>query len=149
MKLLFGRKMMIAYIVILCLTFIAGTVSVGFTAYYTEKYNIAVKEIEEKNKKNSGLTDTENIVLELITNALSKETGTDLSSKTTLTDEAKGYRQNKSDAIIATIVLYVFSLLSVAGIITCVQYDKYLKSEKYKAKLKRMKRYENSYNTGM
>lgn len=147
MNKLFSKKMMIVYIVLLCLTFISGTVSVGFTVHYSEKYNEAVKEAEKDIFKDETKSEAENFLLRVIGSAISKEAG--INTYSSLSEEGKAYRQSKSDALIAAIVLYVFSALSIAGIITCAQYDKYLKSEKYKAKLKRMKRYENSYNTGM
>jgi hypothetical protein len=147
MKKLFSKKMMIVYIVLLCLTFISGTVSVGFSVHYSEKYNEAVKAAEKDIFKDETKSEAENFILRVIGSAISKEAGINTSSS--VSDEGKAYRQSKSDAFIAAIVLYVFSVLSIAGIITCAQYDKYLKSEKYKAKLKRMKRYGNSYNTGM
>lgn len=147
MKKLFGKKMMIVYIVLLCLTLIGGSVSMGLSAHYSEKYTQAVNAAEKDVFKDESKSETENAILRFIASAISKQAGIDTS--TSLTDEEKGYKRSQSDALIAAIVLYVFSVLSIAGIITCAQYDKYLKSEKYKAKLKRMKRYGNSYNTGM
>lgn len=153
LKKLFNKKTMIVYIVILCLTLIAGSVSAGFAFSYSVKYDKAVEEATSAANKEAGLDETSQAVLNLITNALeayTKTEGTASSNKTeVINDEAKAYKSSKTASIIAAVVLYVFSALSIAGIITSVEYEKYLHSEKYKAKLKRMKKYEHSYNTGM
>ena len=147
MKILFGKKMMIVYIVLLCLSFIAGTVSVGLAVNYSEKYTKAVNDLEKEVFKDTSKTEAENTILRVIASAISQQAGINTASK--LSAEEKAYARAKSDSVIAAIVFYVLSLLSAAGIITSAQYQKYLKSEKYNAKLKRMKRYGNSYNTGM
>lgn len=153
LKKLFNKKMIAVYIVALCLTLIAGSVSVGFAVNYSGKFMTEVEAIADADQKEAGLDDTSEMVLNLITKALEAYSGTESESSggTTveLSDTAKAYRSAKNISIAAAVIMYVLSVLSIAGIITCVQYEKYLNSEKYKAKLKRMKRYEHSYNTGM
>lgn len=148
LKKLFNRKMLIVYIVILCLTFVSGTVSAGFAFSYSAKYTREMEKAEKSETDSSGLDSTKQAALEVILNALSVANGNSITSdkaSVTPTKKAKEFKSAKNDSVTATVILYTFSALSLAGIITSVEYEKYLNSEKYRAKLKRMKRYENRH----
>lgn len=151
MKKLFNKKIMKVYIALICLTLIAGSVSLGFSISLSSKLQIA---IEESEKQAAG-DETSEAVLNFITSAVSalsgEKTGSNKSSswvdKRTLNDEGKEIYNKRVVAIVSTVIMYVLTALFTVGTITCVKYEQYLLSDKYKAKLKRMKKYENCYNT--
>ena len=142
MKKLFNKKSMIAYIVILAITFIAGCGMIGVSIHYSN-------EIETLEKGDGTL---ESAATEVIANALSSlisssdSTGMisdaikDATGNKT-DDEAIAKVQNKKNAsLIAMAVFFVLTVLFIAAAITAYQYPKYLESDKYKAKLKRLKK---------
>ena len=142
MKKLFNKKAMIAYIVILAITFVAGCSMIGVSVHYSN-------EIETLEKGDGTL---ESAATEVIANALSAlisssdSTGMlsdaikDATGNKT-DDEAIAKVQNKKNAsLIAMAVFFVLTVLFIAAAITAYQYPKYLESDKYKAKLKRLKK---------
>ena len=142
MKKLFNKKAMIAYIVILAITFVAGCSMIGVSVHYSN-------EIETLEKGDGTL---ESAATEVIANALSAlisssdSTGMlsdaikDATGNKT-DDEAIAKVQNKKNAsLIAMAVFFVLTVLFIAAAITAYQYPKYLESDKYRAKLKRLKK---------
>ena len=141
MKKLFNNKIMKLYIVVLCLCFVASIVSAGFTFSYSSK----ITKIEQEKKSGA--------VSEILTGALSSllqqsgnsdassalENSTQKESK-----EEKALQSKKTTSIIVMVVTFVLGAVFTAGAITSYQYEKYLLSDKYKAKLKRLKKYEKA-----
>ena len=141
MKKLFNKKTMIAYIVILAITFVAGCGMIGVSVHYSN-------EIETLQKGDGTL---QSAATEVIANALGTLVGSE--SSNLITDAIKDATGNKTDedaiakldskrtiSLIVMAVFFVLTVLFIAGAITAYQYPKYLESDKYRAKLKRLKK---------
>lgn len=141
MKKLFNKKSMIAYIVILAITFVAGCSMIGVNAHFSS-------EIENLKKGDGTL---ESAATEVIAGALSALVGG--GSENAITDAIQDATGNKVDddaitkieskktvVLVLMIVFFVLTAVFIAGAITAYQYPKYLESDKYKAKLKRIKK---------
>ena len=141
MKKLFNKKSMIAYIVILAITFVAGCSMIGVNAHFSS-------EIENLKKGDGTL---ESAATEVIAGALSALVGG--GNENAITDAIQDATGNKVDddaitkieskktvVLVLMIVFFVLTAVFIAGAITAYQYPKYLESDKYKAKLKRMKK---------
>lgn len=142
MKKLFNKKAMIAYIVILAITFIAGCGMIGVSIHYSN-------EIETLEKGDGTL---ESAATEVIANALSSLISSS-DSTGMISDAIKDATGNKTDdeaiakldnkrtiSLIVMAVFFVLTVLFIAAAIAAYQYPKYLESDKYKAKLKRLKK---------
>ncbi len=143
MKKLFNKKAMIAYIVILAITFIAGCSMIGVSVHYSN-------EIEALQKGDGSL---ESAASNVIANALSALVSGGTDSSNAISDAIQNATGNKVDndaiakvqskktvVLVIMIVCFVLTAVFIAGAITAYQYPKYLESDKYKAKLKRMKK---------
>lgn len=141
MKKLFNKKAMIAYIVVLAITFVAGCSMIGVNVHYSN-------EIETLKKGDGSL---ESAATEVIAGALGALVGG--GSENAITDAIQNSTGNKIDneaiakieskkniVLVLMIVFFVLTAVFIAGAITAYQYPKYLESDKYKAKLKRMKK---------
>ena len=141
MKKLFNKKAMIAYIVVLAITFVAGCSMIGVNVHYSN-------EIETLQKGDGTL---ESAATNVIAGALSALVGG--GSENAITDAIQDATGNKIDeeaiakvetkktvVLVLMIVFFVLTAVFIAGAITAYQYPKYLESDKYKAKLKRMKK---------
>ncbi|MBR2417726.1 MAG: hypothetical protein IKB12_03745 [Clostridia bacterium] len=141
MKKLFNKKAMIAYIVVLAITFVAGCSMIGVNVHYSN-------EIEALKKGDGSL---ESAATEVIAGALGALVGG--GSENAITDAIQNSTGNKIDneaiakieskkniVLVLMIVFFVLTAVFIAGAITAYQYPKYLESDKYKAKLKRMKK---------
>lgn len=141
MKKLFNKKSMIAYIVILAITFVAGCSMIGVNAHFSSEI--------ENIKKGDGTL--ESAATEVIAGALSALVGG--GKENAITDAIQDATGNKVDddaitkieskktvVLVLMIVFFVLTAVFIAGAITAYQYPKYLESDKYKAKLKRMKK---------
>lgn len=141
MKKLFNKKAMIAYIVVLAITFVAGCSMIGVNVHYSN-------EIETLQKGDGTL---ESAATNVIAGALSALVGG--GSENAITDAIQNATGNKIDeeaiakvetkktvVLVLMIVFFVLTAVFIAGAITAYQYPKYLESDKYKAKLKRMKK---------
>ena len=141
MKKLFNKKSMIAYIVILAITFVAGCSMIGVNAHFSS-------EIENLKIGDGTL---ESAATEVIAGALSALVGG--GKENAITDAIQDATGNKVDddaitkieskktvVLVLMIVFFVLTTVFIAGAITAYQYPKYLESDKYKAKLKRMKK---------
>ena len=79
----------------------------------------------------SGGSDSSNAIADAIQNATGNKTD----------DEAIAKAETKKTVVLVLmIVFFVLTAVFIAGAITAYQYPKYLESDKYKAKLKRMKK---------
>ena len=141
MKKLFNKKAMIAYIIVLAITFVAGCSMIGVNAHFSS-------EIENLKKGDGTL---ESAATEVIAGALSALVGG--GNENAITDAIQDATGNKVDddaitkieskktvVLVLMIVFFVLTAVFIAGAITAYQYPKYLESDKYKAKLKRMKK---------
>ena len=148
MKKLFNKKAMIAYIIVLAITFIAGCSMIGVSVHYSN-------EIETLEKGDGSL---ESAASNVIANALSALVSGGTENSNAISDAIQNATGNKVDndaiakvqtkkkvVLIIMIVCFVLTAVFIAGAITAYQYPKYLESDKYRAKLKRMKRYENRH----
>jgi hypothetical protein len=79
----------------------------------------------------SGGTENSNAISDAIQNA----TGNKVDNEAIAKAETK-----KTVSLVFMIVFYVLTVVFIAGAITAYQYPKYLESDKYRAKLKRMKK---------
>ena len=142
MKKLFNKKAMIAYIVILAITFAAGCSMIGVNVHYSN-------EIATLEKGDGSL---ESAATEVIAGALSALVGSS-DSTGAISDAIQGLtgsdvdeeaiaaiETKKTVVLVLMIVFFVLTAVFIAGAITAYQYPKYLQSDKYKAKLKRMKK---------
>ena len=146
MKKLFNKKSMIAYIVALAICFTAGCAMIGMTVHYSD-------EIETLEKGDGTL---ESAATEVIANALSALVGSGDSSNvisdaikeaagSKVDNEAIAKVQSKKTVVLVfMIIFFVLTVVFIAGAITAYQYPKYLESDKYKAKLKRLKKMEKA-----
>ncbi|MBQ1243236.1 MAG: hypothetical protein IIX98_02545 [Clostridia bacterium] len=143
MKKLFNKKAMIAYIIVLAITFIAGCSMIGVTVHYSN-------EIETLEKGDGSL---ESAASNVIANALSALVSGGTENSNAISDAIQNATGNKVDndaiakvqtkkkvVLIIMIVCFVLTAVFIAGAITAYQYPKYLESDKYRAKLKRMKK---------
>lgn len=142
MKKLFNKKAMVAYIVILAITFAAGCSMIGVNVHYSN-------EIATLEKGDGSL---ESAATEVIAGALSALVGSS-DSTGAISDAIQGLtgsdvdeeaiaaiETKKTVVLVLMIVFFVLTAVFIAGAITAYQYPKYLQSDKYKAKLKRMKK---------
>ena len=141
MKKLFNKKTMIAYIVILAITFVAGCGMIGVSIHYSN-------EIETIEKGDSSI---QSAATEVIANALSSLVGNESSDLISdAIQEAAGTKvdedaiakldSKRTISLIVMAVFFVLTVLFIAASITAYQYPKYLESDKYRAKLKRLKK---------
>ncbi len=143
MKKLFNKKAMIAYIIVLAITFIAGCSMIGVNVHYSN-------EIETLEKGDGSL---ESAASNVIANALSALVSGGTENSNAISDAIQNATGNKVDndaiakvqtkktvVLIIMIVCFVLTAVFIAGAITAYQYPKYLESDKYRAKLKRMKK---------
>lgn len=141
MKKLFNKKAMIAYIVVLAITFVAGCSMIGVNVHYSN-------EIETLKKGDGTLESAATEVIagalgalvgggkeNAITDAIQNSTGNKIDNEAIAKIESK-----KTVVLVLMIVFFVLTAVFIAGAITAYQYPKYLESDKYKAKLKRMKK---------
>lgn len=155
MKKIFNKKTAKLYIALICVAFIFTVTSSGFCIHYSLQYT----KLEKESSSSSSLSDTVSSVLGSLVNAQSgnkenaDETSEAISSAISsfLGDKDKENEAVKNEELKAaqnkklwsTVVTVVFAVLLVAFsacTITSYQYEKYLESPKYKAKLKRMKK---------
>ena len=147
MKKLFNKKAMIAYIIVLAITFIAGCSMIGVTVHYSN-------EIETLEKGDGSL---ESAASNVIANALSALVSGGTENSNAISDAIQNATGNKVDndaiakvqtkknvVLVLMIVFFVLTAVFIAGAITAYQYPKYLESDKYKAKLKRLKKMEKT-----
>lgn len=143
MKKLFNKKAMIAYIIVLAITFIAGCSMIGVNIHLSN-------EIATLEKGDGSL---ENAATEVIAGALSALVSGGSDSSNAISDAIQNATGNKVDneaiakietkktvVLVLMIVFFVLTAVFIAGAITAYQYPKYLESDKYRAKLKRMKK---------
>ena len=145
MKKFFNNKIMKVYIVLLIVCFISSVVGSGFAISASSQ----LKKIEEEKKSGSNITQVLTDALKgLADQAAAQKDGEEKQEEKQeekepeLTEEEKALTSKKTAGIVVMAVTFVLGVLFSAGAITSYQYEKYLLSDKYKAKLKRLKKYE-------
>lgn len=145
MKKFFNNKIMKVYIVLLIVCFISSVVGGGFAISASSQ----LKKIEEEKKSGSNITQVLTDALKgLADQAAAQKDGEEKpeekqeEKEPELTEEEKALTSKKTAGIVVMAVTFVLGVLFSAGAITSYQYEKYLLSDKYKAKLKRLKKYE-------
>lgn len=143
MKKLFNKKAMIAYIIVLAITFIAGCSMIGVNVHLSneiatlEKGDGSLESAASNVIANalsalvSGGTENSNAISDAIQNATGNKVDNDAIAKV---------QTKKTVVLVLMIVFFVLTAVFIAGAITAYQYPKYLESDKYRAKLKRMKK---------
>ena len=134
---------MIAYIIVLAITFIAGCSMIGVNVHLSN-------EIATLEKGDGSL---ESAASNVIANALSALVSGGTENSNAISDAIQNATGNKVDndaiakvqtkkkvVLVLMIVFFVLTAVFIAGAITAYQYPKYLESDKYRAKLKRMKK---------
>lgn len=148
----FNKKIAKLYIVLLCITLVVGIVSTCLCISYSAKFDEATKPTSSSQASDvlstvvSALAGDENATDSLtgmLASAISsKLTGDTEETETKLSEEAQALKTKKIITLVILIVSYVLTAGFFAATITCYEYEKYLESPKYKAKLKRMKKVE-------
>lgn len=148
----FNRKIAKVYIVLLCLTLISGIVSSCFCISYSAQFDKATEEKADTSEllssvvsalsgDTSSLTDTLASSIASIIQGNSEEP-----EEEKLSNEAQALKDKKILTMVLLIVSFVLAVGFFAATIISYEYEKYLESPKYKAKLKRMKKYEKLKN---
>ena len=150
MKKLFNRKTAKIYIVLICVTMVVGIASSCFFASYSSKFEEMTKKDSSGALSELGSTlisalsgDTEaasDSLAGLLSDAI--ESQSEASTEKKLTEEQQSMKNKKTVTLVLLIVSFCLAAVFSAGTITCYSYENYLKSDKYKAKLKRLKKYE-------
>ena len=139
MKKFFNNKMMKVYIVLLILSFVASIVGAGIGISASSQ----LKKIEEEKKSGNNITQMITDALTGLAEQSAQQNGEEKEEKEPeMTEEEKALTSKKTAGIVVMAVMLVLGVLFSAGAITSYQYEKYLVSDKYKAKLKRLKKYE-------
>lgn len=149
MKNLFNKKTMKIYVIILCFSFVMGCAMAGFNVYYSSQFEKAISDGENGttqaivNGLSSLLSSLGNEeTADKITNALNgddKEEEYDEATKAILT--------KKNLTLAFMIVFFVLTIIFMAGAIASSEYEKYLLSDKYKAKLRRLEKVKKANKT--
>lgn len=136
MNKLFNKKTKIVYVVLLSLTFILGCVMVGMNGHYSNAFDEATK--------SDDLTQKVADVISGLASALTSNTNGTSSSKTDETaeydDATKAILAKKNATLALAVVSYLLTAVFIGGAIAANEYPKYLKSDKYSAKLKRQEK---------
>ncbi len=145
----FNKKIAKVYIILLCLTLISGIVSSCFCISYSAQFD----EATEKKTDTSGVLSTivsaiggdeeaTDSLTNMLASAITSTIDGSAEEEEKLSDEAQALKNKKTLTLVLLIVSFVLAIGFFAATIICYEYEKYLESPKYKAKLKRMKKYE-------
>lgn len=153
MKKLFNRKTAKIYIALICISLVVALVSTGFCVSYSSQLKKLTEESSSKGAladigsalvsilggDDKGATDSlEGVVSSLLTGGADKQSEPSA--------EEKALATKKTATLVILIVFYVLTVVFFAGTVTCYEYEKYLESPKYKAKMKRLQKYEKIKN---
>ncbi len=151
---IFNKKIAKLYIILLCVTLISGIVSSCFCISYSSQFD---KETAPEKADTSELLSAAVSALsgneegtDALTNMLASAiTSNILGSEDSEEQLSKKATELKSKKILTLVLLCVSFFLAIAffaATITCYEYEKYLESPKYKAKLKRLKKVQKINN---
>lgn len=141
MKKLFNKKTMVIYIVVLAIAFIASCTSICFGAHYSNAFETS---------ESKASTDTKQAVSNVLAGLITSIAGDGISvekNEPTYDAQTRGFLQKRNISYILSAVFFVIMALFIAAAITAYQYPKYLESDKYLAKLKRLKKIEKNAKT--
>lgn len=131
MNKLFNRKTMKLYVVLLIVSFVAGCVCAGFTVKYKNDF------------KDATASSSTEVIANALTSIISSVSGKDLPSATQdkeYDDATKAIIAKKNASLAVMIVFYVLTVVFISGAVTASEYPKYLESDKYRAKLRRIEK---------
>ena len=152
---LFNKKTAKIYRAMICVSLVIALVSSGFCISYSAQLK---KLAEESASSNSALSDIGSALVSILggddkaaTESLegvvsSLLTGEDKDKEVKVSDEEKALGNKKTATLVLLIVFYVLTVVFFACSITSYEYEKYLESPKYKAKMKRLQKYEKIKN---
>ena len=149
----FNKKIAKLYIVLLCVTLISGIVFSCFCISYSSQFDEATKTETSKGTELlssalSALAGDEE-ASDTLAGAIASAISSNLSSEEEeeeLSEEAQALKNKKILTLILLCVSFFLTIVFFAATITCFEYEKYLESPKYKAKLKRLKKVEKIKN---
>ena len=153
---IFNKKTAKVYIAMICISLVIALVSSGFCISYSAQ----LKKIAEENaSSNSTLSSLGSALVSLlggddkaateslegvVSSLITGNSGEDKVVK--VSDEEKALGTKKTITLVMLIVFYVLTVVFFAGTIVSYEYEKYLESPKYKAKVKRLQKYEKIKN---
>lgn len=148
MKKIFNKKTMIVYAILLCFSFVMGCVMVGMNVHYSNKF-------EEATSKGSDATQTiVNGLSSILSSLGNEEAASTISDALNSAGEEKEYDAEtqalltkKNVTLAFMIVFYVLTALFMAAAIFSSEYEKYLDSDKYRAKVKRLEKVKKANKT--
>ena len=152
---LFNKKTAKIYIAMICVSLVIAIVSSGFCISYSSELK---KLAEESASSKSALSDIGSALISLLggddkaaTENLegvvsSLLTGGKEKNEVKVSEEEKVLSTKKTASLVLLIVFYVLTVAFFACSITSYEYEKYLESPKYKAKMKRLQKYEKIKN---
>lgn len=156
MSKIFNKKIAKLYIAMICVSIVVALVSTGFCLSFSSQYD---ELLAASTKSDSSLADLGSALLsalggdtdkatEGLTNALTSLLGGDSANSISdaVAEELEALKTKKNVTLVLLIVFYVLTVVFSAGTIICFEYERYLQSPKYKAKLKRLKKYEKIKN---
>ena len=148
MKKLFNKKTMIVYVILLCFSFVMGCTMVGLNVHYSNEFEKATT------KGDSTTQAIVNGLSSLISSVAGEETEDKLSDALNKQDKEEEYDDatkailtKKNVTLAFIIVFFVLTAVFMAGAITSSEYEKYLVSDKYKAKLRRLEKVKKANKT--
>ena len=127
---LFNKKTMIAYTVVLCVCFVFSCVMLGFNIHFGNKF-------KEATASSSSAVD---VIANVISSLVGNSNNTSDSKNDGYDKETKAILTKKNVTCGFTIAGFALTAVFMAGAITSSEYNKYLQSDKYKAKLKRLEK---------
>lgn len=148
MKKLFNKKTMIVYVILLCFSFVMGCTMVGLNVHYSNEFEKATT------KGDSATQAIVNGLSSLISSVAGEETADKLSDALNKQDNEEEYDDatkailtKKNVTLAFIVVFFVLTAVFMAGAITSSEYEKYLVSDKYKAKLRRLEKVKKANKT--
>lgn len=148
MKKLFNKKTMTVYVILLCFSFVMGCTMVGLNVHYSNEFEKATT------KGDSTTQAIVNGLSGLLSSIAGEETADKLSDALNKQDKEEEYDEatkailtKKNVTLAFMIVFFVLTAVFMAGAITSSEYEKYLVSDKYKAKLRRLEKVKKANKT--
>lgn len=141
---LFNRKTMVAYIVMLIVFAILGTSLIAVNVHYRKAFVEATKSGNELTDK---IVDGISTLLQgLVNKDGQNNTQNSTTKEPEYSDEAKAIMQKRDLSFAFIFVSYGLMAVFAGMAIAASEYPKYLESDKYKAKLRRIERAKKNAN---
>ncbi len=142
----FNRKLMVIYIVLMCVFLVLGCTMTGLNAHYAKEFKEATTADESlSDKLEKGLSGLlSNLANSSCAGNNGQKTNTDTAEKEEekpVYDEATQSILNKKNATLGILIAsFILTAVFMALSIVAGEYPKYLESDKYKAKLRRLEK---------